>query len=221
MKIHKNTSQHAIVPLFAALLLLTGCISGSHNYTPPQSSSQSVTTNTKEVKKTKAEVWTVLVAGLSSDFFVINTIDKESGLISLSYSGDPEQYVEGGLVTYQVSNLRGKRVYQFPASRAFVQYEFTRNNELWFAERSLNLNGRINVIVNEFSPGQTRVTVNVRYILTQNLLFSTVLNKMTGKIPLRNSETIQFDTGGSGRNRAETLYQPSGLLELKVLDLIE
>ena len=42
------------------------------------------------------------MAGLSSNFFTINTMDNKSGFINLNYTGDPEKYVEGGEFSYTI-----------------------------------------------------------------------------------------------------------------------
>jgi hypothetical protein len=70
------------------------------------------------VERSKDEVWNELVAGLGAQFFVINNMDKASGFINVSYSGDPEKYVDGGELYFQVENLRGPREYRFPGSKS-------------------------------------------------------------------------------------------------------
>ncbi len=68
-----------------ALVIVTcaGC-AGKLEYTPPTASY--AVTNSKIVNKTKEEVWSELVPALAKKFFVINNIDKSSGLINISYS---------------------------------------------------------------------------------------------------------------------------------------
>ena len=74
--------------------LLSGCLSGGFNYQPPPDSA--VPPNSKAVAKPIDAVWKELVSGLAGRYFVINNIDRGSGLINLSYSGDPQLYVDCG-----------------------------------------------------------------------------------------------------------------------------
>lgn len=150
-----------------ALLTLSGCVTSEQKYSPP-ATKVSLTSNFKEVEGSKEEVWSALVSGLGSQFFVINNMDKASGFINISYSGDPEKYVDGGELYFKVENMRGPREYRFPGARANMQYERSANGMLMVINRRLSLDGRMNVITTETTPGHIRVTVNTRYVLTYN-----------------------------------------------------
>jgi len=204
-----------LLPLFV-LILITGCVSSSHDYTPP-SASLSTAANFKEVDKSKEEVWNELITGLSGQFFVINNMDKSSGFINVSYSGDPERYVDGGELYFKVTNLRGTREYRFPASQANSQYEIFENGILSTVNRSLNLEGRMNVVVSEVNSQKTRVTVHTRYVLTANGFMQAV----TGQSATIPSQTITFDTGNEGRTSAGHIFRPTGELEDSVLALVK
>jgi hypothetical protein len=204
-----------LFPLFALAFLL-GCVSASHNYTPP-SVSLLTAPNSKVVDKSKEEVWNELVQGLSGQFFVINNMDKSSGFINVSYSGDPERYVDGGELYFKVSNLAGTREYKFPAASANEHYEEIEKGMLLGIDRQLNLEGRMNVVVSEIAPSKTRVTVHTRYILTLNGSFQSVTGQ-SGVIP---TQTITFDTGGEGRTTAGIVFRSTGKLEDTALGLVE
>lgn len=198
-----------------ALTLLSGCVSSDRNYTPPQATSKAVQT-TKEVDRPREEVWSALVSGLGSQFFVINNMDKASGFINVSYSGDPEKYVDGGELYFKVENLRGPREYRFPASRANAQYEAFAGGILMGLNRRLALEGRLNVVVTEPSPGRTRVMVNTRYVLTLNVTGQNAMGQ-----PLQpHSETISFNTGSEAKLSSGTTFRSTGELEAAVLRLI-
>jgi hypothetical protein len=68
------------------VVVLAGCASATSNYQPPSTSARNYS---KEVNRPKDLVWNDTVAALGQRFFVINNMDKASGLINLSYSGDP------------------------------------------------------------------------------------------------------------------------------------
>ena len=200
-----------------AVVALTGCVAGKHSYTPPASTGMSASQNWKEVDRPKDEVWKDLIAGLGAEFFVINNLDKSSGFINVSYSGDPQQYVDGGEYDFMVSNLRGKRDYRFPAAKANTEYEIFQNGILMTLTRQLNLEGRINVIVTEVSRDRTKVQVNTRYILT----LSVSGHDATGR-PLRpSSSNITFNTGTSAHSSAGTVFRATGELEHSILAMVK
>lgn len=206
--------------IFCTLLVaipLTGCVTGNRSYAPPVAKSALVAPNFKEVGTQKDEVWAALVSGLGSQFFVVNNMDKASGFINVSYSGDPEKYVDGGELVFKVSNLRGPREYRFPASRANTQYENVDRGILITVQRRLSLEGRMNVVVTDVVPGRTRVTVSTRYVLTLNAGGHTV----TGQPLTPVNETIAFITGGEAKLTSGTTFRSTGELESAVLSLVK
>src|SRR2546422_6002790 len=100
--------------------LLAGCASASFNYRPPDSS---VRPNyTKDLNRSRDQIWNDAVAALGQRFFVINNLDKASGLINISYSGDPARYVDCGSFTVAVSGLHAK-TQTMDGAAADAQYE--------------------------------------------------------------------------------------------------
>lgn len=84
--------MNRIVPIFA-LIFLAGC-AGKVTYTPPTQVDREP--NVKKVFVSKRDLWPGFIKSLSSKFFIINNIDESSGLINVSYSGRPENYVSCG-----------------------------------------------------------------------------------------------------------------------------
>lgn len=194
----------------AALALLAGC-AGKIDYTPPTTTP---TQNSKEIARPRSEVWNELVPALSKNFFVVNTIDKSSGLINISYSGDPEKYVDCGQIHSYVKNARGERNYTFNGAAAHENYEVLNNNGLFGVVRSVDLDGRMNIVLEEPSPGRTLITVNARYVLT----VKATINDMQGHSS-NLSEPISFNTGGEGHGQTITC-RPNGAFEREILDLV-
>lgn len=158
---------------------------------------------------------------LGRKFFVINNLDKDSGIINISYSGDPEKYIDCGWINSYVKNARGERTYNFPASRAFQEYEvmdMEKGAGLLFVSRKMNLEGRMNIIVEEISETQSRVTANTKYILTKTISVREVLNKLVGT----STDTISFNSGQEGifPGSGGTTCQATGKLEDEVLSLL-
>lgn len=196
------------------VLQLTGCVPHSKNYQPP--TKKDVIVNYTTIAEKKDVVWKKLINNISSNFFVINNMDKESGFINVSYSGSPKEYVDGGRLTYNVSNLRGSRNYSFEASSPNQTFETVINNDLCVLNRQLDLEGRININLIEIDSCATKVTVNVKYVLNLNMTGRNVL----GQTLLPYSETISFETQNYGITTGGTKFYPNGELEKKILDMV-
>ena len=201
------------------VLGLSGCLTGTYTYRGPATSPP--TSNAITIERPFDDVWKVLVPGLGKRFFVINNIDKASGLVNLSYSGNPETYVDCGQMTIFVKNARGDRTYNFPAASAHQVYESVDDGSLFFLERKVSLEGRMNLIVQQLSETQTQVTANTRYIITR----SAQSRRVDLQYPASISDTISFNSGQSasfaprGKNQPVTC-RPTGRFENDVLDIV-
>ena len=160
---------------------------------------------------------------LGKNFFVINNLDKESGFINISYSGDPEKYVDCGYIESYVKNARGERTYYFPAASANQTYEvmdMKQSGGLFNINRKMNIEGRMNLIVEEIDPNKTIVTANTKYVLTKS---GTVRNVQGASQSF--SDSISFNTNqgdrfpGSG-SHSGTFCQANGNFEKEVLSLL-
>jgi hypothetical protein len=176
--------------------------------------------NSVVINKSKDELWKQIVPMLGKQFFVINNLDKDSGIINISYSGDPEKYIDCGRLNSYVKNARGERTYNFPASKAYQEYEvmdMERGGGLFFVSRKMNLEGRMNIIVEEIDVNRSRVTTNTRYVLTKTLIVRNVQgysNTFT--------DSISFNSGQEGTfpGSLGITCQATGRLEEEVLSLL-
>lgn len=176
-------------------LLLSGC-SVNRQYTPPQARDAFV--NTRVVALPRDEAWRRLVAGVSGRFFVINTIERDSGLISISYAGDPERYVDCGFL--KVKTSYGEVAY--PVSKASTDF------------REARLNGRMNIIVQPETSTSTRVTVNTRYAFGERFM-------LPGGPPGGTERSVSF-TGDEVVPFGSTGMQcrATGILEQSILSIL-
>jgi hypothetical protein len=183
--------------LIVTLLLIVGACAGKVEYTPPK-----LGTAKQEpvvVAGSRDQVWQKLINNLSQNFFVINNMDKASGFINVSYSGDPEKFIDCGTIYSFVKNVSGERTYLFSGSVPFKQYEIMEKGQLYAVSRKMNLEGRINVLLESQSSNQTRVSTKARYIVTKN----TSIQQIGG--PSANFEQVlNFDSGNSAA------FPPSG-----------
>ena len=155
--------------------LLVGCASATASYRGPDAS---VRPNySKEINRPKDQVWNDAVAALGQRFFVINNIDKASGLMNISYSGDPARYVDCGRITINVSGPNAK-TQTLDAAAADARYESVAPLPPYGlpgtvqVRRQMALEGRVNVIFETIGPESTRITTATRYVLTRKLAAS-------------------------------------------------
>jgi hypothetical protein len=204
---------------YAAVLVMGvgACVQGSTSYTPP-TEAQSAVENSVVINRPMDQVWRQLVARLSGEFFVINNIDRSSGLINVSYSGDPEIVLDCGTVTSSVTNARGARTYNFPGARARAQYETLTNGILLGVERRIALEGRANILVMSEARGGTRVTANVRYVVTAEWRYTALDGRRDDR-----RETVSFNTGTSATipGTAGTTCRSNGEMERRIIRLAQ
>lgn len=200
------------------LATLTGC-AGKIDYVRP--STPIATNNSKIVNKSKDEVWNSAVPALGKQFFVINNLDKSSGLINVSYSGDPEKYVDCGSVSSYVKNARGERTYAFPAASKAQTYEVMQGGLLYQVSRKMEVEGRVNLIFEDTGDNKTKVTANTRYLVKRDIT-STQHGGPTG----RSSDSISFNSGSSSAFPATadgraTECVSTGALEAAILSAVQ
>ena len=150
--------------IMIVVLSMAGCFSGKlthSNPLPAQGAQTSIIS-----LQTKDIVWKKMISGIGDSFFVINNLDKESGFINVSYSGDPCMFVDCGRINSDVTTAAaGKKNYNFPACKSHMRYEWVNTKNVYgVTERSMELNGRANIVIQEVENG-TRVKVKVMYIL--------------------------------------------------------
>jgi len=204
-----------------AVAVLSGC-AGKVDYIRP---SVQVTQgqNTKTINRPREAVWATSVPALGKQFFVINNLDKSSGLINLSYSGDPEKYIDCGRITSFVKNAQGERTYDFPGAKSQQNYEIMNPNAgLFFIDRRMNLEGRVNLIFEEVDANTTRVTANTRYVVNR----SQTIRSAAGGFPQNFNDSISFNSGSSApfpsNQRGEFAECAArGILEQEVLSAVQ
>jgi hypothetical protein len=210
---------NALLVILTAFLFVS-CLSGKQDYSPPYN--YPVKEKSVVIEKPKDVVWKALMAKVANSFFVINNLDKESGFINLSYSGPPCNYIDCGWITSEVSNARGKRTYTFEGCSEYQEYELadSSKNFLGGVKRIMKLEGRINILVQEEEPNRTRISTNVRYLVTKGVnLWSQTDNRKDSA-----SDTINFDTGGSAvfaGTTGRSTCQPNHKLEEDVLKMVK
>lgn len=193
----------------AFALSISACAS-TFGYTGPTGKPGGADLNSTVVSMSREKVWDAAIPLLGKQFFVINNLDRSSGFINLSYSGDPTDYIDCGRV--KVSTPARPDV-EFPGASPSIDYVATApDTGPYQVNRTVSLEGRMNLVLEEVDTTTTRVTVTTRYVVTRNMSAGLYSNSVTGS----------FDTGGSGLvGGGETAMtcQPTGRLEKKVTDI--
>jgi hypothetical protein len=190
------------------------------NYTPPLEIRESTTVILRDSFEA---AWIKSVRALGGSFFVINNVVKDSKIINLSYSGDPERYVDCGHIAVNVSEGLGTTTYQFPGARKSVQFKLARGFSSSVVNRQMSLEGRINILFEELDKNETGVKVLVRYVVTRTGTETVTdhINNRTSTLPLP-PLSFSFNTGGSDSAPGETssTCRPTGEMEKALIDLL-
>lgn len=205
----------SLFTVLATVGALSGC-AGKVEYTQPAALSKIDTSVT--IKEPKDVVWKRIVRNLSKEFYVINNIDNESGLINVSYSSNPEAVIDCGRVKSYVKNARGERTYEFAGASQSEEYEIMdmeHGNGLFAVNRRISVEGRANIVVQSETPSQTDISVSVKYVVTKAL----TLRSPTSPIPVNLNDTVSFNSGSSGifQGAGETICRSTGKFESDIL----
>jgi hypothetical protein len=198
------------------VLPLVGC-AAKQDYVRPTAPTAPL--NLKVIEKPRDTVWNGAVPALGKQSFVINNMDKKSGLINITYTGDPKRYIDCGQVSAYVKNAREERSYDFPGAAASKSYEVTLPQGLFRVDRKMALEARTNLAFGELTPSSTRVTATTRYVVTRTMLVTDANNKsntLTDTISFSSAAGASFPAHKDGR---ATECIPTGLFETEVLSL--
>ncbi len=195
----------ALVPLG----LVAGCV-GRFDYAPPLGGGTPA--HWRVVAGSSADVWRQVSAGVGWERFVIDEVDSPAGVVTLTYSGDPERYVDCGYITSSVQNARGKRTYRFPAATASTEYELMTGKEIVAIARRTQLDARIAVTLIPLGSNATRVSTTTRYVLSR-----TILIRDTQGRSQTISHLIRFTSDRGEAFPGVIACRPTGTLEADVL----
>ena len=214
------------VSMFSASQCDAKLLDGALSYTPPTTAlpPEGTTPNRRDFDASFDTTWRAVVSHLSDTAFVIDTIDKSSGLIAISFSlPDPKADVDCGVVSSWVKNLRGRRDYQFDGASPNESYELVNNSTLVRVERHFEVSGKMNIFVTEQTPKSSRVKIVARYIANITATATPLAFDLNfQRVPPNTiTETMSFNTGQDGKFPAvATTCRPRGTLESKMLDAI-
>lgn len=199
----------------AAGLALHGCAAGRVSYSEPVN--QKGSGYSVSIKKDKDEVWRQAIKALRKGSFAVTRQDQKSGLLVVSYGADPEKFVDCGRITSSVKDGKGERTYDFPASRALQDYEVMNEGNLFFVNRKMKLDTRIQINIQDTGAKTTGVSLTARYILAR-----TVVMRDTRGRSKTLDDAVSFSSGeeGSLPGSSGVRCRSNGQLEQSVLKLL-
>ncbi len=125
---------------------VSGCVP---QFTPPTATKKS-DDMTVVVKGDYKEVWQVLIDYVGGTYFMIDNVQKDSGIISLTFgASDEERFIDCGKVKFH--NMA------YDLDGPFV-------TEVKKGPSTRRLEGKTNIIVREIEPGKIRVKAKSRYV---------------------------------------------------------
>jgi hypothetical protein len=193
---------------FITLFILTSCATvqlDDITYIAPEKTEYS---KTIKFNNSKDEVWNALIDYASESFFSINTYEKDSGLMTLSFTSNPERFVNCG--NWIVNGIDNNYV------------EFMRLRQ----GTNVNLNGVLNLRVAERDTGVTSLTANARYIITfndsgyrYNLNYQQVPYNYSDRYTFdsNSTESVLITNPAAGTSPYRTCG-PTGIAESTILD---
>ena len=205
-----------------ACFALAGCASVNVSYMPPALSAPPSPT-VRVIDKPRDAVWDSSVPRLGKESLVINSLDRSSGVVSISYNGDVARYIDCGRATSDYSGPPGPRTDDFPYSKH--QQLFYANDlygNLVFIDQRMSLEAHTNLVFEAVSLGQTRVSANTLYTVRRQQTVSSARHQ----IPATDTDTISFNSGGGASFPATNDSLPSqciatGNLERELLSMIQ
>ena len=209
-----------IIASLLAIALISGCTGEPYivlnTATPPSA-------NYRVIDKPRDIVWDASTQEFGRKSFVIDNFDKSSGLINISFSGDPEKYIDCGNITSHVQNSTGERSYDFPGAKSQATYEIMNGDVLLNIDRKMSFEARVSLVFDEINPDQTKVTADTVYIVQKDV----TARRSDNNFSQWWSDSITFSNRGDASFRddinsaATTVCKPNGELEREIFSAVK
>ena len=159
--------------------------------------------NTMVYNSNVNKVWDAAIKSIGEKFFVLDNIQKDSKIITLSFGADnPDNYIDCGRVTVDTKGMSNSGTYSYAGAQAMATY-YVADPGMPHPQpvtRTARLEGKANIVFAEEGKDKTRVTVNARYVLAvkfegQRLVVGAWTSYL---MPTSNSRAASFNTGQEG-----------------------
>lgn len=192
------------------------------DYSPP-SDKNSIPSHERVIQVPFDQAWSGLIEAVGKSFFAIDNFEKESGLLTLSFSTRPfSQAVDGGhlWVKFDDSETVAGRAFWLGVRQRATKIDFDGNYADWVEQYlSGDMHGRMNIVLRKQSESTTRITINTRFVITSvstrgGATTRTTWSWNSGE---RSTQTVTDNMG----NRAARTFQSTGFVEQKILGQLE
>lgn len=191
----------------ALLAVVSASCANKINYTPPAADAPAPP-NVLVVTAPFDEVWSGLIERVGSQFFAIDNFEKESGLLTLSFTASPmSSVVDGGHIEVNYDNSFAAGMGNYRPTVLKFNGPYTTYIEQYHRAQ---LNGRVNLVVRSVDASTTKVTVNTRYAIKTD----------AGTITLHSGERVHGSFKAGGRTKS-CAFQPTGVVEQKILSALD
>jgi hypothetical protein len=163
-------------------------------------------------------VWASAIASLTEKSFVLDTLSKDSRIITFSFSSlDPGEYLDCGQLTYiNTGGIDGNGAKSIPGTAPMAELLVSTGMPRPApARRTARLEGKANIIFSEEETRKTRVTVLARYVMSVRT--ETVA---PGKVPYQKQGSVTLTTGQEGMHDGDEMTKCVSryVLERTILD---
>jgi hypothetical protein len=169
------------------------------------------------------KVWSGLIGSVGKTFFSIDNFEKDSGLLTLSFSTSPfSTAVTGGWVKrhYDDSSAVAGQTFWSGVQRQATKIQFDGDYADWVQQYLHGtFTGRMNIVVSQESDSSTRVVLNTRFIITGTTVQGGGTSTSTWAWN-SGERAVQFVTDHKGE-RVQRVFQSTGYVEKKILDQLD
>ncbi len=170
--------------ILASGLILAGCAGLAKNRIHYKGPDASKVINSEVINSSFSKTWDRLIGNLSSQYFVINNVEKASRIINVSFSSDsPTEYIDCGRTNRTFIPGPGtgqtEQTYSYETATGSTSFNAATPNPRastysipGVVHRTTEVTGRTNIYLAPEGKNKTKISVNTRYIFTINSQFS-------------------------------------------------
>lgn len=204
-----NTMLKVTIPLI--LVLLAGCTSYVH-----KKPDEVTINNEKIINQSTDKVWANLFNQLYTDSFTVNSVDKNTGIINVTFKTDrPVNYIDCGIVkTNYRSSDKTNHEYTYNYADS-TEYLHDHNGQAYNAEVKSDMEATITATVspkNEYSIA----TIDVAYKLIRKTTSTNEIDKTS--LPVK-EEVFEFSTMKPYKSEDISCIS-TGVIEQNLLDAL-
>lgn len=211
----KNKFIYLLIIVMLLISVFNISCSSDFKYTKPASSPQ--IESELKIDKSIDQIYQEISQNFKNPPFTINNFDKNRSIIEITYTGDPEKYVNCGVINSNYKNFGGNGTFNISAAAAKQDYKYMGGVEgLVTVSRYMELTGKVNATLTNINESQTQVKIKSQYILEVDSLEASLHpppRKYRNKITLELGQIVEIP-------EIKIFCVPTGKLEKDILLLL-